>query len=299
MVPVSKQPRRPALRYHGGKWKLAPWVLQHLPPHQIYVEPFGGAASILLRKPRTHGEVYNDLDGDVVTLFRVLRDPAKAEQLRRRVELTPFAREELRAAYSPPQDDIDTAHKMIVRAFMGFGSASMTRMHITGFRFNSNRSGTTPATDWSHWPNHVPALVARLRGVVIENKDFAAVIGDHDGPATLFYCDPPYVQATRSSLTHKNGNRGHYYRHDMSDDDHRRLAEALRAIRGMAVISGYPCPLYDELYGDWIRRECRHHADGARPRTEALWLNPAAARALERARAQGHLYEPTMEATHA
>src|SRR3954470_24963100 len=85
---------RPALRYHGGKWKIAPWIISHFPPHRIYVEPFGGAASVLLRKHRAYAEVYNDLDDWAVNLFRLLGDEQSAERLRRLLELTPFARTE-------------------------------------------------------------------------------------------------------------------------------------------------------------------------------------------------------------
>lgn len=287
-------PMRPVLRYHGGKWKLAPWVIEHLPPHQIYVEPFGGAASILVRKPRVDAEIYNDLDRDVVNLFQILRDPARAEELRRRLFLTPFARDELKAAYERPINDLDAAHKMLIRSFMGFGSAAMTRLHITGFRSSSSRShgrkGSTPAVDWAGWPDEMPALVDRLRGVVIENRDFEPVIKQHDGPNTLTYADPPYVPETRSSLTHKNGNRGHYYRHDMDDKDHARLATVLRSCKGMVIVSGYPCPLYEKkLYPRWHRVEREHMADGARPRVEVLWMNDACAEALRAAGAQQRL----------
>jgi DNA adenine methylase len=270
-------PSRPVLRYHGGKFRLAEWIVAHFPAHQTYVEPFAGAASVLLAKERSHGEVYNDLDGEVVNLFRLLQDERTAAELCRRVYLTPFSREEFRAAYELPVDQIDRARKMIVRAYMGFGSASMTRMHVTGFRANANRSGTTPAQDWASWPHHIRDFTERLRGVVIECKDARAVMLQHDGPATLHYVDPPYVQSTRSSLRNRNGNRGHYYRHEMDDADHRRLAEVLRSLSGMVILSGYACPLYDELYGDWQRRECDTIADGARPRTEVIWLNPVCA----------------------
>jgi DNA adenine methylase len=115
---------------------------------------------VLLQKAPAYSEVYNDLEGDVVNLFRVLQDLAKAEDLRRRLHLTPFARDEFQRSYEQPADDIDRAHKMLCRAFMGHGSASMTREHKTGFRANANKQGTTPAHDWANFPDHVPAIVS-------------------------------------------------------------------------------------------------------------------------------------------
>jgi DNA adenine methylase len=119
-----------------------------LPPHRTYVEPFGGGASILLRKPRSYSEVYNDLDGEIVNVFRVLRDPAQAKDLANMLRLTPFAREEFNGAYVTTDDSLEQARRTIIRSFMGFGSASANRNHRTGFRANSSRSGTTPAHDW-------------------------------------------------------------------------------------------------------------------------------------------------------
>lgn len=290
----SKPPKRPVLRYHGGKWRLAPWLLTFFPRHRVYVEPFAGAASVLIRKPRSHGEVYNDLDSDVVNVFRVIQDPAKAAALCRRVTLTTFSRVEFRASYKvgPDDDDVSRAWAMIVRSFMGFGSASMTRSHITGFRSNSSRSGTIPAEDWKNWPGEIRNFVERLRGVVIENRPAIEVMLQHDRPDCLFYVDPPYPVGTRSSLHNKNGNVGHYYRHDMTNEDHQRLAETLHALQGMVVISSYPSALYDkELFAAWARFERPHLADGARPRTEAVWLNPACVDALKLERQQPGMFD--------
>lgn len=261
---------RPVMRYYGGKWKLAPWIISHFPAHRVYVEPYGGAGSVLLRKPRSYAEVYNDMDGEVVNLFRVLRDPALAERLRRQVELTPFAREEFAVSYIPDADPIEQARRTLVRAFMGFGSSAHNSSKATGFRANSNRPVTTPAHDWANWPAVIPAIVERLAGVVIENHPAVEVIRQHDGPETLIYADPPYVHATRGER--QAGN----YRFEMDDDAHRELAAVLHGCRGMVVISGYRCPLYDELYGDWQRIDRAAYADGARPRTESLWLSPRA-----------------------
>ena len=136
--------KRPIVRYHGGKWKLAPWIIGHLPPHRVYVEPFGGGASVLLRKPRSYAEVYNDLDGEMVNLFRMARDNGR--ELLELLRLTPFARDEFAKAYEQASEPIEQARRTVIRAFMGFGSNAHNRP--TGFRSNSNRSGTTPARDW-------------------------------------------------------------------------------------------------------------------------------------------------------
>lgn len=97
---------RPALRYHGGKFRLAPWLMQFFPPHGCYVEPFGGAAGVLLRKPRVYAEVYNDLDAEVVNFFRVLRDPVLRKDLIHACRLTPYARDEFDLAYEPIDDPL-------------------------------------------------------------------------------------------------------------------------------------------------------------------------------------------------
>lgn len=276
-------PRRPALRWHGGKWRLAPWILQYFPPHRTYVEPFGGAASVLIRKPRVHAEIYNDLDGEVVTLFRVLRDPAAAQMLAEALTLTPFAREEFQAAYEITEDPIEQARRLIVRSFMGFGSNAHASQHkghrSTGFRSNSARSGTTPARDWANYPDQVPALCRRLTGVVIESRDAREVMAAHDRPDTLHYVDPPYLPETRAQ-----GNRydlaWRMYRHELTREDHAELLTFLRGLKGLVLLSGYPDPLYDEALPGWRRTERDTFADGARPRREVLWINPAADRAL-------------------
>lgn len=269
------------MRYHGGKWMLAPWLIDLFPPHRVYVEPFGGGASVLLRKHRSYAEVYNDLDGEVVNVFRVLRDPAMAETLKSALELTPFSRVEFLAAYQASDDPVECARRTIIKSFMGFGSASITsRGQVataegmekfkapTGFRSNSNRSGTTPAHDWRNYPEGIPEYVERMRGVVIEQRNAADVIATHDSPDTLFYLDPPYVAETRDF--------GSDYRHEMTAQDHRQLSEQLQNISGMAVISGYPSELYEELFSGWHRIERPHHSDGAGKRTEVIWMNDKA-----------------------
>lgn len=269
------KPTRPAVRYHGGKWKLAPWIIGHFPPHRVYVEPFGGGASVLLRKPRSYAEVYNDLDGEIVNLFRVLRD--QGEELTKLVSLTPFARDEFSLSYEKAGDPLEQARRTVVRSFMGYGSGAATGKG-TGFRCNSTRSGTTPAHDWMNYPKAMSALVARLAGVVIENTDAARVMLQADTQSTLHYVDPPYLASTRDT--------GSDYRFEMTEEDHCALADCLKSLKGMVVLSGYPSSLYQELYGSWLMVSRDAHADGAEPRTECLWMNDAAAK-----HQQGHLFD--------
>lgn len=276
-------PERPVLRWHGGKWLLAPWIIEHFPAHRIYVEPFGGAASVLLRKERAYAEVYNDLDDDVVTLFRVLQQPALAAELDRILRLTPFARAEFEIGWDATSDMVEQARRLIIRSFMGFGSNAHSdkgRGHkTTGFRANSSRSGTTPAHDWKNYPDFLPAVIARMVGVVIERRPAIDVMAAHDGFSTLHYVDPPYLPETRNRANPYDPK--HQYRHEMTSADHHVLLAGLRGLAGMVVLSGYPHPLYDDALPDWRRVERQALADGARKRTEVLWMNPACVRALE------------------
>ncbi len=268
---LTATPTRPVLRYHGGKWMIAPWIIDHFPPHRAYVEPFGGAASVLLRKPRVPFEVYNDLSGEIVDLFRVLRSRKQSRDLRRACALTPYAREEFAAAYEPTEDRVERARRLVVRSQMGFGNSGAVR-RSTGFRAWSRESGSCPANDWRGWPDEVPAFAERLRGVTIERKPAIDVIQRHAGGDSLIYADPPYPTSTRGEQR---------YAHEMGDDDHRAMAEALRASAGYVVISGYACDLYDrELFPEWKRVERDTFADGGLARTEVLWLSPRTAEAL-------------------
>jgi DNA adenine methylase len=258
---------RPILRYHGGKWRIAPWIISHFPQHRCYVEAFGGGGSVLIRKPRAYGEVYNDLNGEVVNLFRVARD--QGSELVRLLELTPYSRDEFDLSYQRSEDLLEQARRTLVRSLMGFGTnffrpnkdGSICR---TGFRTCTSRRGTTPASDWRRYPINLVAVIERLQGVVIENRDAFEIMETHDGPETLHYVDPPYVPETR--------NVGRDYSHEMTEKDHRRLASFLKTLKGQVVLSGYPSPLYSRLYKGWKTSQCRALADGARERTEMLWL---------------------------
>lgn len=273
-------PSRPAVRYHGGKWMIAPRITALLPPHQVYVEPYGGGGSVLLRKPRAGHEVYNDLSGEIVSLFRVLRD--RGEELRQNLRLTPFSREEYELSKAPSEDPVEQARRTLVRSFMGHGSDSL--FGASGFRSKSHRKNTGAAIDWWRYPDEMPLLIERLRGVVIEHRDALEVIRQHDGPKTAFYVDPPYVRSTRRARKGRNA-----YEFEMSDEDHGRLAEVLQCLAGGVVLSGYPSPLYEELYADWWRVEIEgaHCTSTKGSPVEVLWMNREPVRQISLFEARG------------
>lgn len=281
---------RPALRYHGGKFRLAPWILQFFPPHGCYVEPFGGAAGVLLRKPRVYAEVYNDLDSDIVNFFRVLRDPGLRADLIEACRLTPYARKEFNLAYEPTDDPLERARRTAVRAAMGFGSAGATKA-TTGFRTDTRRKYGTAQHNWAAYPQALGAIGERFEGVLIENRDAIDVLQAHDSADALHFVDPPYVHATRH-MRNKGG-----YRHELDDRGHQRLIDALHAVDGMVVLGGYRCDLYDDALCGWERHETTARIASGRGtglRTEVVWLNPACSAALQRSR--GGLFQDEQRA---
>lgn len=266
--------RRPVLKYHGGKWRIADWVLSHLPPHHAYVEPFGGAGSVLLRKARSPIEVYNDVDESVVRLFRVLRDPALATELQRVVELTPWSRAEFYACWESADglSDVELCRRLIVRSFQAVGSKRARSRN--GWRARVDHFSPTDA--WRRWPAEIPSFVERLREVMIEQRPAADVIALYDSRETAFFVDPPYLHATRAW-----GHRS-IYEHELTVGDHAALLLQLQAVESMVLLAGYRSPLYDEtlLPAGWQRFDVRARAQANQQRVESLWLNPAALRAM-------------------
>lgn len=266
-------PDRPALRYHGAKWRLARWIIPQLPGHKLYCEPFGGSGAVLLRKPRSNLEVYNDLDGEVVNFFRVIRD--EPVRLIQAIKLTPFAKAEWELSFEHDPDPLERARRFYIRSYMSI--AGPTAQSSTGWRRQkvlsrgaNGESKRTPAAITFAKTEHLHQVADRLRGVTIECDKALEIIRRYDSPETVFYCDPPYVPETRGHW------KRHAYLHEMDEEDHRYLALLLERIEGMAIISGYRCALYDELYEDWQRGDKRTRINGPGSAVESLWLNPAA-----------------------
>lgn len=228
------------------------------------MDAFGGGANVLLRKERCYAECFNDLDGEVVNFFQVLRD--RGAELLSSVELTPFARTEFLRAYEEHPAPLERARRLAIRSFMGHGSGGTNPKNGTGFRANTTRSGTIPAHDWRSYPWHIPSLTERFRGVVIENRPALQVLEKFDGPETLHYVDPPYPHETRNS--HRQS-----YRHEMTMEQHRELLAFCRQLRGQVVVSSYGNSLYREMLADWNVFQKSTMADGAAPRIEMIWTN--------------------------
>ncbi|ENX00459.1 hypothetical protein F900_02130 [Acinetobacter modestus] len=266
--------KHPLIRYHGGKFRLAHWIISNMPNHICYTEAFGGAAGVLLQKPRAYAEVYNDLDGDIVNLFEVLRDSSSREQLIEQLVLTPYSRVDFENAWEQTEHKVERARRVCVRAQMGFGSAGATK-GITGFRIDTKRQYGTAQSLWATYPEHLSLIGQRLSGVLIENRPATQVLRDHDSESTLHYVDPPYVMDTR----YDGAKSGRIYRHEMNNQDHQELLETLLSLNGMVMLSGYPSDLYDDFLVDWKRLDTSARISAGRGtalRTECLWLNPAA-----------------------
>lgn len=261
---------RPAVRWHGGKWRLAPWIIGFFPDHETYIEPFGGAASVLLQKKRSKHEVYNDLDSNIVHFFKVLRDKNKCTELVRQMELTPFSRDEFDSAFACElpdiQDDVERARLFLVRASMGFSSDAASRLSKTGFRCHRDAVNL-----YEKGFSYLYSIADRFNGVCIENTDAFALISRYNTDGTLIYLDPPYLKETRN-----NSNGG--YAHELSDDGHISLFNIISGFKGFVVLSGYDSDLYTSYEEELglIKFSTEVIAQGQlgnAKRTECLWIN--------------------------
>jgi DNA adenine methylase len=268
--------KRALLRWFGGKHRLAPWIVDRLPGHQVYVEPYCGAASVLLRKPPAHIEVLGDIELEIEDVIHAVRDPQIVVRLIELMRTTPFSPDTLARALKVPlsKDTAELALRALVLSSMARSPERRSHTPAT-FRYGGGVGAITgrqrdPAADWQSYPDAIMRFHKRLRDVRFRRGDAIETMTAYDSLGTLHYIDPPYVSDTRSTP-----RRG--YRHEMTLEDHERLLECATGLAGMAVISGYPSDLYDERLARWHRVEHRGARDSAaNARTEVFWINPAA-----------------------
>ena len=258
--------------WYGGKFSHLSWLLPLLPECHHYCEPFAGSAAVLLNRPPSPVETYNDIDGEVANFFRVLRD--QKESLIEAIGLTPFSREEFYQAVSVNGNarqlsDLERARLFFIRARQArTGLAQTASLGRWANCKNTSRAGMSGVVSrWLGSIEDLPEVALRLLRVQIENRPAIEVIKLYDDDDTLFYCDPPYVHSTRGDAK--------AYSFEMKDGEHRDLARALNRAKAKIAVSGYRCELMDELYKGWRRVEAPPKTCHSikKVRTETLWMN--------------------------
>jgi DNA adenine methylase len=259
-----------AFGWYGGKFSHLNWLLPLLPECHHYCEPFGGSAAVLLNRAPSPVETYNDIDGEVTNFFRVLRD--QKDRLTEAIGLTPFSREEFYLSITKSGrklSELERARRFFVRARQArTGLAQTASLGRWANCKNTSRAGMSGVVSrWLGSIEDLPAIALRLLRVQIENRPAVEVVKLYDHRDTLFYCDPPYVHASRGDSK--------AYGFEMTDAEHRQLAGTLRGVRGKVAVSGYRCDLMDALYQGWrcVEAPPKNCHSVKKVRREALWIN--------------------------
>ncbi len=268
---MSTTKHAPPLKWHGGKHYLAARIVGLMPPHGHYVEPFAGGLAVLLAKnPVNVSEVVNDRNRDLTNFWRVLQDADQFDRFRRAVEAIPFSAVEWHDAADrlTDPDPVPRAVAFFVRCRLSL--AGRMRDFAPLSRTRTRGGMNEQASAWLSAVDGLAAVHARLRRVVILDRDALDVIRQQDGPETLFYLDPPYLPRTRTAPD--------VYAHEMTADDHRQLLDAVKRVQGKVMLSGYPSPLYDETLTGWARHnfDLPNNSAGGRSKrrmTECVWSN--------------------------
>jgi len=262
--------RRIVFGWYGGKFSHLDWLIPLLPQTHCYCEPFSGSAAVLLNRNPSPVETYNDIDGDVVNFFRMLRN--RPEDLIRAIALTPFSREEFHLAINGSKQgisELERARRFYIRARQArTGLAQTATLGRWANCKNTSRGGMSGVV--SRWLGGVEALAEiaeRLLRVQIENRPAIEVIPLYDSAETLFYCDPPYLHETR-------GDRK-AYGFEMDLEQHQELSQVLKKCKGKVALSGYRCDAMDDWYKVWRRfdapiKQCHSIK---KLRQECLWMN--------------------------
>ena len=253
---------RPALRYYGGKWKVAHWIIKFFPPHVNYLEPCGGAASVLLQKDPAKLETYNDIDGRVVNFFEILR--SQRDKLLDQIRLTPWSRREFEKSTNFAEDPVEDARRFFVSCWQSFSKHGGSWRSTYDYS-KRPRSAAADMRDIEHLNN----IADRLKDVQFENKDAIEIIQQYDTPNTLIYFDPPYLPSVRVNKD--------YYTYEVDQSWHIEASRWVLQAQGDVVISGYQSELYADLFesNGWARFDRPAVANGGAKRIESVWISPS------------------------
>jgi DNA adenine methylase len=252
------------LKWPGAKWSIADKIISLMPKHKIYVEPFFGSGAIFFSKSSCNTEILNDLDGEVVNLFKVIRDnPGELADL---IYFTPYSREEYKESYDRYGTDIERARQFLIRANMarvGMQYYSSGWRHAGPVRSVKHFQRVTG--EWNKLPRYILDAAERLKGAEIENTDAIKLIEKYNHKDCLIYVDPPYLLSTRKQR---------YYNVEMTEEsEHEELIRVLKQHKGYVMLSGYESDLYNDLLKKWTRHEIRAMAEQGKERTEVIWMN--------------------------
>lgn len=257
---------RNVLKYPGSKWNIARQIVSLIPEHHSYVEPYFGSGAVLFNKPVSAIETINDLDSDVINLFRCIRKDS--ERLARLIMTTPFSRQEYDSQFEESEralyiSDFERAAGFLIRCWQGHGYR--TNGYKVGWKNDvQGREKMYALWNWYRLPEWIIDIAERLRKVQIENRPALEVIKRFNCETVFMYIDPPYLLGTRT---------GKQYMHEMTDTDHEELLKEILQNRAKIMVSGYESDMYNDYLKEWNKVYFNSCAEQGRPRQEVVWIN--------------------------
>lgn len=255
------------LKWPGSKWNIANKIIELMPPHTVYIEPFFGSGAVFFNKKRCNLEILNDLDSEVVNLFKVIRD--YPGELANKVFFTPYSREEYKETYdrhNKELDDLEKARQFLIRS-------NMARAGMQYYSSSWRTCGPVLASkikqrvtrEWNRIPDNIFQAALRLKDAEIENIDAIKLIKKYNRKNCLIYVDPPYLLSTRKQK---------YYNVEMTEEsEHKELINLLKQHKGPVILSGYNSNLYNNSLKDWNKIEIKTNAEQGKKRIEVIWTN--------------------------
>lgn len=253
------------LKYPGAKWRIAEWIIENMPEHHSYVEPFFGSGAVFFNKPLSNIETINDLDGEIVNFFEVIRDIPK--ELATKIYMTPYARAAYESAYEQlnkiNNSKLNRALNFCIKINMSYGHRCNSKVGWKSDVQGRERAYTLRA--WNKLPDIIMEAALRLKETQIEKGSAIEVIRRFNNPRCLIYCDPPYLLEAR--------NVSKQYNYEMSNKDHEDLLNTIIESKSKIIISGYDSDLYNDALKGWRKKTGYSLTQSMRKAKEVLWMN--------------------------